>query len=382
MLAVGAGVVGAFQVGKAPIALPLIRADFGLDLSSAAWILSLLPLIGATSGVVLGSLVTRFGPRRLLPAALGLIALASLAGGLAPNLTTLFLSRVIEGFGLMVVMIAAPALITIATTPADRPIAFGLWGCFMPFGMAVAMLAAPLLPELGWRGLWVAMAALLAVSAGVTWLRLPTPPAAPALAPSRLRHDLATTLTAPGPRLLALLFMSYSVCYIGLTGFLPTLLIERMAIDPGTAGLLTAVVAAANIIGNLASGPLLRRGIPPWQPILAGALTIAATAAMIYRPETPPLLAYALSLLFSAVGGLLPGCLFAAAAAHAPAPRLVPVALGLLMQGSTIGQVIGPALVGATATAWGWEAVAPLLAGVILCGAALALKLRRLVPPG
>jgi len=380
LLAVGAGIVGAFQVGKAPIALPQIRAELGLDLSLAAWILSLLPLTGALTGVVLGSVVTRLGPRRLLPPALLLIAAASLAGGLAPGAALLLLSRVVEGFGFMVVMIAAPALITVATTPADRPLAFGLWGCFMPFGMAVAMLAAPLLPLVGWRGLWLAMAGLLTVYAGLAWWRLPAA-ASTTAAPGRLRHDLAVTLAAPGPRLLALLFMSYSVCYIGLTGFLPTLLIERMAIAPGTAGLLTAAVAAANILGNLATGPLLRRGVPPWQPILAAALTIAATASLIYQPSTPPAGAYLLSLLFSAVGGLLPGCLFSAAAAQAPAPRLIPVALGLLMQGSTIGQVIGPALVGAVATAWGWSAVAPLLAGVILLGAALALVLRRLPPP-
>ncbi|MEO0036519.1 MAG: hypothetical protein RLZZ501_2542 [Pseudomonadota bacterium] len=385
LLAVGAGVVGAFQVGKAPIALPQIRAELGLDLSQAAWILSLLPLTGALTGALLGGLVTRLGPRRVLPAALLLIAAASLGGGLAPGAAALLASRVIEGFGFMLVIIAAPALVTLATHPHDRPLAFGLWGCFMPFGMAVAMLAAPLLPAIGWRGLWLAMAALLTLAALLAWRRLPAAPAPAGLAaaatPARLLHDLAHTLAAPGPRLLAPLFLCYSVCYIGLTGFLPTLLIERMAISPGAAGLLTALVAAANMVGNLAASPLLRRGVPAWRPILAGALTIAATASLIYLPATPAPLAYALALLFSAVGGLLPACLFAAAAAHAPTPRLVPVALGLLMQGSTIGQVLGPILVGTVATAWGWSAVAPLLAGVILTAAALALALRRLPPP-
>ena len=56
--------------------------------------------------------------------------------------------------------LAAPALITRLSAPHDRPLAFAWWGCFMPFGMALAMLAAPALTTIGWRGLWLVMAAL------------------------------------------------------------------------------------------------------------------------------------------------------------------------------------------------------------------------------
>jgi hypothetical protein len=40
LLIVGAGVVSAFQVGKAPAALAAIQADLGLDLVTASWLLS------------------------------------------------------------------------------------------------------------------------------------------------------------------------------------------------------------------------------------------------------------------------------------------------------------------------------------------------------
>ena len=42
-LTVGAGVAAAFQVGKVPVALPLLRAELGLDLVTAAWVLSTRP---------------------------------------------------------------------------------------------------------------------------------------------------------------------------------------------------------------------------------------------------------------------------------------------------------------------------------------------------
>jgi len=382
LLAVGAGVAAAFQVGKAPIALPFIRAELGLDLSAASWIISMLALMGAVAGGAMGSVVTRLGPRRLLPAALALIALGSLVGGLASTQAILLASRVAEGVGLTVVVIAAPALITVATRPEDRHTAFGLWACFMPFGMAVSMMAAPMLPLIGWRGLWLGMAGFLAFYAILAWLRLPAAAGHGGETPSRLWHDLRRTVSAPGPVLLALIFACYTTAYIALTGFLPTLLIERMGVTPGQAGMMTAAVAAANILGNLATGPLLRRGIPRWIPIILANLTIAGSACGIFLPATPAPLAYALCLVFSAVGGLLPGCVLGGAPPYAPDPRLVPVTLGLIMQGSNIGQVTGPALVGAAVAGWGWAAAAPLLAGITLMGAVLTLALRRVRLPG
>ncbi|WP_040566340.1 MFS transporter [Magnetospirillum molischianum] len=382
LLAVGAGVAAAFQVGKAPIALPFIRAELGLDLSAASWILSMLALMGAIAGGAMGSVVTRLGPRRLLPAGLALIAFGSLAGGLAPSQGFLLASRVAEGIGLTVVVIAAPALITVATSPQDRHTAFGLWACFMPFGMAVSMMAAPLLPLIGWRGLWLGMAAFLACYALLAWIRLPASTGHGGSSPSRLWHDLLRTVSSPGPVLLAVIFACYTTAYIALTGFLPTLLIERMGVTPGQAGMMTAAVAAANIVGNLATGPLLRWGVPRWVPIILANITIAASAIGIFSPATPVPLAYALCLVFSAVGGLLPGCVLGGAPPYAPDSRLVPVTLGLIMQGSNIGQVTGPVVVGAAVAWWGWSAAAPLLAGVTLTGAALTLVLRRVRLPG
>ena len=58
-----AGVVGAFQVGKIPGAIPIIRQEFGISLFTASWIISLITVIGATSGVVMGAFGDRIGYR-------------------------------------------------------------------------------------------------------------------------------------------------------------------------------------------------------------------------------------------------------------------------------------------------------------------------------
>ena len=40
-----AGVVAAFQIGKAPIAIPLIRQELGLSLTFAAWIIGVYAVV-------------------------------------------------------------------------------------------------------------------------------------------------------------------------------------------------------------------------------------------------------------------------------------------------------------------------------------------------
>lgn len=376
-IAVGAGVFAAFQVGKAPIALPYIRVELGLDISAASWILSILALMGALAGATMGSLVTRLGARRMLPTGLVILAVASLAGGLSPSLPLLLASRTLEGVGFMLVVISAPALITLLTHPQQRQMAFGLWGSFMPFGVAVSMMAAPGLPLMGWRGLWLVMAVLLAGYAVLVHRKMPHPAIPVSEIPDHILRDMATTIKAPGPLLLAATFVPYSAAYAALTGFLPTLLIERMGVSPGTAGMMAAAVAGANIIGNLASGPALRHAIPRRFVMATASAVAAITCLVIFMPGTPAALSYGLCLIFSAAGGLLPGCILGGASIYAPERRLVPVTLGLFMQGSNLGQLLGPVVVGAAVSAWGWQAASFVLVPASLAGVALALALRR-----
>lgn len=374
---VAAGVVGAFQVGKAPIAIPLVRAEMGLDLSQAAWLLSTFAFMGAVAGCAMGTLVTRQGPRRLLPLGLLMLAASSLAGAFAPDFTLLLATRVLEGIGYMLVTISAPALITQLTTPTHRPVAFGFWGAFMPVGMTISMAAAPFLTLVGWRGLWLAMAALPALCAVLVHFRIPHPPRPAGAGESHVLHDLADTLKAKGPLRQALAFVPYAAAYAVITGFLPTLLIERLGVSPGTAGLMAAASAGVNILGNVVSGPLLHRGFRRSRVMGVAFCVVILGCLLAFQPWMPAGLAYGLCLLVTCCGGMIPACILGSAALYAPRPALVPVTLGLFMQGANLGQLMGPALTGAAVSAWGWAGAAPALVPPLLLGLWLALTLHR-----
>lgn len=191
-----------------------------------------------------------------------------------------------------------------------------------------------------------------------------------------MRADMAAVLRAAQPLRLAACFALYSLMFFALFSFLPVLLIERIGASHRMVGLLTALAIGANMIGNLAAGYLLARGVS--RPVLVGGtcLTMGLAALGIFLPMFGDVPTFLLCLLFSAVGGLIPATLLASAPVVAPTAALVPVVVGLLMQGSNLGQVVGPVTVGAAIEAWGWHAAAAVVALSALAAMLLARGMR------
>jgi len=375
---VGSGIVTAIQVGKAAIATPMLQNDLGLDLAAAGWLTGIFAVLGLVGGIPAGTLVSSGGDRRMLVFGLVAIALGTVMGATAPGYAVLLASRVLEGFGFLLVTVAGPAILNRVAKDGHRDIAFALWSCFMPVGMALAMLAGPLFSD--WRTLWWGNAGLAAAAivAGLAVV-----PAAPARVSVSWRSawrsaasDALRVLTSREPVLLAACFACYSLMFFALFSFLPVLLMEQMEIAHGTAGWLSSVTTGANIIGNLGAGYLLARGASR-SALLAGAYLIMGLAGVgIFLQVfggTPTL---ALCLLFSGVGGLIPATLISSAPLSAPSAALAPVVIGLVMQGSNLGQVIGPVTIGGAIASYGWKAAAGiiLITGSIAAIAALVIS--------
>lgn len=102
---------------------------------------------------------------------------------------------------------------------------------------------------------------------------------------------------------------------------------------------------AANILGNLAAGVLLQRGIRRSVLIDSASLFMATMKIGMFSAHLPLASAYICCFLFSCVGGIVPGAVIGAAPFHAPNARLIPATSGLLVQGSNLGIVIGPPLI-------------------------------------
>ena len=346
-----------------------------MTLVQAGFLLSLVQAAGMLLGVAFGVLADGLGPKRSMVLGLCLLAAASGLGGLANGVPMLMVLRMFEGFGLLLVVLPAPGLLRQLVPPQRVNVMLGVWGTYMPLATALALLLGPLcIAAFGWRGWWWALAAVSLAMAAVVALAVPAASTAASAAPlwlSRLRQ----TLTARGPWLVAMPFAAYSAQWGAVIGFLPTIYAQA-GISGATTGALTALAAAVNMLGNLAAGRLLQRGVAPTRllSIAFVSMALAAVAAFAGTPSggLTPELRYLAVLLFSMIGGLVPATLFSLAVRVAPSARTLSTTVGWLQQWSALGQFAGPPLVAWVASqAGGWHLTwvatgACALAGLLL----------------
>ncbi len=370
----GAGVICAFQVGKAAIAVPLVRHDLNLSLSFASWLVSAYAALGALAGLAIGIGVTRVSPRAVAIGGMALLGVASCLGATATSGEWLLVTRVIEGFGFIPAVIAMPSLIRAVSAQRDDDVVMSIWSSYVPIGMVIIMLAGPWVAAGGWRLLWLGNGVLAILYAGVLALVAPRVPVRSQSGSRRSALDNARdVLRLRGPVLLALSFCLYTIHYHALVGLMPTLMIDRLGLSITTAGALVALTIFFNAVGNLSAGWLNRIGIPPWM-LLAIAFVLMATMSLgIFSPYAPAALVAALACISIGFSGVVPGSVFVCAPAYTPRPELLSVTLGVIVQASTIGQFLGPAALGGWADNFGWSS-APIMF-VILGAVGLMLSL-------
>ncbi|EGI77407.1 major facilitator superfamily MFS_1 [Hylemonella gracilis ATCC 19624] len=414
-----AGVAAALHVGKLPPAIPVLREALDLTLVQAGFMLALVQLAGMLLGVVAGLLADGMGLRRGMIVGLVLLGISSAAGGLAQDATALLLLRALEGCGVLMATMPGPGLIrrivsleagAAGPSPGRLNAALSLWSMYMPAGTALSLLVTPwIIGLVGWAACWWVLAALALLAAALVARALPQdasrtgPHRADQSAESAKSEQssksaktaksvqfaksdhwtarLRQTLGALGPWLLALTFGVYAAQWLAVVGFLPSAYAQA-GISVQWAGLLTAGVALINIVGNVGAGRLLQAHVPA-RTVLGTGFGVMAVSAFVAFADWPHWLSlesstvtgvsrYVAVLLFSAVGGVIPGTLFALSVRLAPSERTVGATVGWMQQGSSAGQVLLPPLAGWLAQRvggwhWTWALTgACALAGLVL----------------
>lgn len=394
-----AGVSVALHIGKLPPALPVLRDALGMSLLQAGFLLSLVQLAGMALGLAIGLCTDTLGLRRSMLWGMALLAGASALGGFAEDARSLLVLRAVEGLGFLLGSMPAPSLIRQLVAPPDLSRMMGWWGAYMPLGTALALLCAPwVIGALGWSAWWWGLSGLSLLA--MLWLVRAVPPDQP-WAPGtqtsvktgeRWQTRLGQTLRSGGPWWVSLSFAMYSCQWLAVVGFLPTVY-AHMGMSSTLNGVLTATVAAANILGNVASGRWLSRGVAPRLLLGVGFGVMGLGTVLAFGAwdgeVLPASLRFVSVLLFSAVGGVVPGTLFSMAVRLAPTPSTVSTTVGWMQQWSAAGQFLGPpavAWVAVQSGGWHWTwlvTVACCLVGWLLSGLiAQSLRQQQGVPGG
>ena len=365
-----AGIAAAFQIGKVPGALPFLKIDLGLTLFIAGWVVSIFNVMASAGGALFGAAADRLGHKRIALAGLVITAAAGIVGAFVTGPTALLVTRAVEGLGFILTVVSIPPLMLALCTPQDRSKAMGLWSAYMPTGMGIMLFASgPLLGALDWRSLWLVVSVLIGMIALAIALRIPGPASGEGqeMEQKSAWADFMMTARRPGPLLLGAIFATYAAQFLAIMAFLPLMLVDDAGVGPSSAAMLGALAVAINIVGNLSSGFLLDRGLNRSVLVIVTSLVMAASGAAVFMDSLPFAGRYGCALVFSAIGGVIPGVMFAGAPVHAPRPGLVSSVNGFIMQGAAIGQLLGPPFAGYLVTRSGTWAAA---AGFVVAAAA------------
>ncbi|HEX7992657.1 MAG TPA: MFS transporter, partial [Streptosporangiaceae bacterium] len=153
------------------VALPSIQSDLGFSPVNLQWVVDAYAIFFAGFLMLGGRASDRFGPRRMLAAALVLFAFSSLAGGAATSQAMLIIARSLQG--LSGALMAASSLAAIAMSFPQGPArhrAIALWGAMNGAGGAAgALFGGIITQEFGWRWVLLINPPIGVAAAGVAW---------------------------------------------------------------------------------------------------------------------------------------------------------------------------------------------------------------------
>jgi predicted MFS family arabinose efflux permease len=372
------GVIAAAQIGKTIISIPLIRTEMSIGLDLAGLIVGTFATLGATLGIGAGVLVRSIGARRSLAGGMTCIALGNVIGSLAPTEWYLLFGRFTEGVGFLGVVLTIPSLLATSVPREKRDFVMALWSAYMPAGIALMLLMAPLLPAIGWRVLWSASAGVTFLFAVLLFVTVPSTLTTVGQQQARWLEDIMTIVSRPYCLALALAFFAFSFQIFSMMFALPLVLTSVHGLSITSAGLLSAAMLAVAAIGNVSSSLLLRAGVPVWANIASAFVFFGVSSFAIYATSTPLPAALIFASLALGIGSLAPGALYAAAPEAAPNPNSISSTIGLLQQASNLGQFTGPFVLGVWAEHFSWSAAPVIIAPAASIGLFIALSIRAL----
>lgn len=353
---------------KIPTIMGDIMTSFGIDAGTASWLMSIFTFVGIIVAVPTGFLVKKFGPKKLILAAVVINVVAALVGAFTTSVEVLLVTRAFEGVSLVFVIASSPLVIQACVDPSKNGTATGI---YMLGGMLGATFAGILTPTLyysvGYVGLWVGYAILTAIGGVVfaLYVKLPEMPAAPdGDAPQTSSSDWKVFFK-PNTWLFFIPFAVFQMVLLTILSYAPTAL-QQQGMSPTLSGVVSTLPMLLAVISSVAFGAISDR-MGRCKPLCIIGMAVLGPCCLVMLNFYGPIMWVALVVMGLLAMGT-PTVFIAAYPTVLGKPELMSIGMGVLLLVQSLGQFLGTAvssaLLGPSIDQW-------MLCGSVTCALAL-----------
>jgi len=363
-----ASVVAPFNQFKIPPIMPVLMQTFHLDLTQAGLLMSIIAMIGLVLALPAGIFLQRLGSKATIMVALIFMATGALTGALSEGYIFLLISRVLEGIGMGLMGVAAPATIAMWFPPERQGMPMGIWATWVPVGsVAVYNLAPALAPSLGWQAVWwigSGFALLMMIFSGLLITHPPVSEAADPMA--RRTPNLREALSNRNIWLLALEFACFNLALVSVGTYYPTFLNQVRGYSLGQAAFVSSITTILVLFSAPAAGWVSDR-IGSRRLVFSLPFLVIAVL-MIFPFRVTGWQIVAILVAQGLLAGAIPTATFAAVSEIMRKPEWAGLGLAVVLIGQNLGQLLGPLLFGVIVERLSWATSGYLMIPFCLIG--------------
>lgn len=352
--------------------LPQIGRGLAVDPALAGTLVTAWALTIVVTGVPLVRVTAGVRRTRLIPAALGVVAIAGLVTASAPSFGVALAGRVLAaaGHGVFWALIVVHVADTVAPERLGRALAIVLSGPTIA-GCAGLPVATALVDTVGWRGVFAGASVVSALVAGALVPILADTETSGPRPRSVIRWDRSAILCLGTALAAALVLVGHFVLFT----YVSLVVTDVAGFDSGAVAAVLVLFGAAGAIGVAISGWLSDRWPSATLPVSAFA-ALTAFAMLAAAPAVPAVFVTTI-VLWGTVVGVLPAAMQVRVLRLA-SPEFRPAAGSVVVTVLNLG-IAGGAALGGLTVGFGVAELAPVAAVVTSVGA-LCLSLSARVP--
>ena len=336
---------------KVPPVMDILLNQLQINLTFGGWLMSIFAVAGVILSLPAALILDKLGPRTAGMIALICTFLGSTLGAVAGNAAMLLLGRTVEGVGLGLIAVVAPAIIAMWFPPAQRGLPMGIWASWVPMGsFLIFNLANPLNSSFGWRGVWWFGSLVALIALVIYWIVVISPPTAaksihgpPA---GKEPETYSAGFKSPAIWLLAIGFGAFGFANAGFATWIPRFFTQVHGIKTETANFYASLAPMVSIVSTIVAGWVIDRLKKPKSVLIISAILTCIVYGYSFMLGYAELIVPWM-ILTGFIVGFYPTATFTLAPEAVGSPALAGLAMAILNLVFNAGFMLGPPVVGA-----------------------------------